>query len=175
MRLDKLTVKSQEAIMEAQSRASEAGNPSVTPLHLLKALLDQEPSLALTLLERVGVPEDRIRSIVDSELERLPSQSTGGGMSMEPALNQVLTRAEKEARDLKDEYVSVEHILLALADEPSNAKDVLSTLGADRASILAAMKEIRGSQRVTDQNPEEKYQALERYGRDLCEMAKQGK
>ncbi len=175
MRLDKLTVKAQEALAAAQQEASEAGHAQVAPLHLLDVLLHQEGGLAVPLLEKVGIPEDRITQIVRSELSRLPSQSQQAGMAMDPALNQVLNRADKEARDLKDDYISVEHLLLALAHEPSSAKEVLSTLGASREAILAAMKDIRGSQRVTDQNPEEKYQALQRYGRDLCEMARRGK
>ncbi len=175
MRFDKLTVKAQEAIASAQAIASEAGHATIGPLHLLAALLRQEGGLAQPLLEKVGIPADRINSIVDSELARLPSQSAQAGMGMDPSLNAVLNRAEREARDLKDDYTSVEHLLLALAEEPSAAKDVLSTLGADKQAILSAMKEVRGSQRVTDQNPEEKYQALQRYGRDLCEAARAGK
>ena len=175
MRLDKLTVKAQEAIMAAQGLAAEKGHASISPLHLLAALLEQEGGLAAPLLEKVGTTADRIRSIVDSELSRLPSQSQGGGMAMDAALNAVFTCADKEAREMKDEYTSIEHFLLALANEPSQAKEALTTLGATREAIMTAMKEIRGSQRVTDQTPEDKYQALHRYGRDLCEMAKAGK
>ena len=175
MRLDKLTVKVQEAIMAAQGAASEAGHAGFGPLHLLDALLKQEGGLVAPLLEKVGIPRERIVSVVESELGRLPTQSGGGGMAMDGELNAVFVRAGREARDLKDEYVSVEHLLLALAEERSAAKEVLGTLGADRDAILAAMKEIRGSQRVTDASPEDKYQALERYGRDLCEMARAGK
>ncbi|MHC4984468.1 MAG: Clp protease N-terminal domain-containing protein, partial [Planctomycetota bacterium] len=129
MRLDKLTVKAQEAIMAAQSAAAEAGHAAIGPLHLLDALLKQEGGLVAALLEKVGIPRDRIVSVVESELKRLPSQSSGGGMAMDAKLNAVLTKAEGEARDLKDEYTSVEHMLLALAAEPSEAKEVLSTLG----------------------------------------------
>jgi len=175
MRLDKLTVKAQEALAAAQAAASDGGQPHVGPLHLLDALLGQEGGLTVPLLEKVGVPRDRIGSIVQSELSRLPSQSQQAGMGLDPALNAVLNRAEKEARDLDDEYTSVEHMLLALAEEKSQAKEIFSTLGVTRDVILTAMKEIRGSQRVTDQNPEDKYQALQRYGRDLCEMARAGK
>ncbi|MFW6065593.1 MAG: Clp protease N-terminal domain-containing protein, partial [Planctomycetota bacterium] len=175
MRLDKLTVKAQEALTEAQAVASDAGHANITPLHLLSAMLEQEDSLTARLLEKVGIPTERIRSVISSELSRLPSQSSGGGMGMDTALNKVLDRAESESRELGDEYVSVEHMLLALAEESSNAKEVLSTLGAERDTILSAMREVRGSQRVTDQNPEDKYEALERYGRDLCEMAREGK
>jgi ATP-dependent Clp protease ATP-binding subunit ClpB len=175
MRLDKLTVKAQEALMAAQGDAAEAGHGRITPLHLLAALVNQDGGLAGPLLEKVGIPRDRIRQVVDSELQRMPSQSSGGGMAMDPALNDVMTRAGREAKDLKDEYTSVEHLLLALAEVPSEAKDVLSTFGATRDQILTAMRDIRGNQRVTDQSPEDKYQALERYGHDLCEMAKSGK
>ena len=175
MRLDKLTVKAQEALAASQSLAAEAGHAQITPLHLLSALLGQEGGLVGPLLEKVGIPAERIRSVVESELSRLPSQSRQAGLGADAALAAVLTRAEKEARDLKDEYTSVEHLLVALLEEPSQAKEVLTTLGADREALMAAMKEIRGSQRVTDQTPEDKYQALERYGRDLCEMAQAGK
>jgi ATP-dependent Clp protease ATP-binding subunit ClpB len=175
MRLDKLTVKVQEALAAAQQGASEAGHAQVTPLHLLDVLLDQEGGLAGSLLEKVGIGLDRIKPIVGSELSRLPTQSQQAGMGMDSSLNQVLMRADKEARDMKDEYVSVEHLLLALAEVPSTAKDILATLGARRDAILTAMKDIRGSRRVTDANPEDKYQALQRYGRDLCEMARRGK
>ncbi|MHC4563461.1 MAG: Clp protease N-terminal domain-containing protein, partial [Planctomycetota bacterium] len=183
MRLDKLTVKAQEALMIAQGTASEKGHPAIQPLHLLAALLEQEGGLVGPLLEKVGIPAERVGGIVQSELERvqselerLPTQSGGqAGMAMDGTLNAIFTRAEKEARDLTDEFTSVEHLLLGLAEEPSTAKEVLSTLGATRDSILAAMKDIRGAQRVTDQTPEDKYQALERYGRDLCEMARAGK
>jgi ATP-dependent Clp protease ATP-binding subunit ClpB len=175
MRLDKLTVKAQEALAAAQSLASEMGHAQITGLHLLAALLRQEGGLAGSLLEKVGIPLDRINSVVNSELGRLPTQSQQAGMGMDPTLSAVLNKAEQEARDLKDEYTSVEHLLLALAQERGEGKEVLSTLGATRDEILKAMKEIRGNQRVTDQNPEEKYQALAKYGRDLCEMARAGK
>ncbi len=175
MRLDKLTVKAQEALAAAQGTASEAGHATVGPLHLLDAMLRQEAGITAPLLEKVGIPADRIGQIVPLELSRLPSQSSGGGMAIDAELNSVFVRAEKEARDLKDEYTSVEHFLLALAEQPSTAKEVLTTLGANREAILAAMKDIRGGQSVTDQNPEDKYQALQRYGQDLCEMARAGK
>jgi len=175
MRLDKLTVKAQEAIMAAQGAASEGGHAAIGPLHLLHALLDQEGGLAVPLLEKVGIPADRIKGIVVGELERMPSQSSQAGMSMDGALNAVFTRAEKLARELGDEYTSIEHLLLGLAEEPSTAKEVLTSLGADSDAILAAMKEVRGAHRVTDQSPEDKYQALERYGINLCELARAGK
>ena len=175
MRLDKLTVKAQEALAAAQAAAAEAGHAQVEPLHLLDVLLKQEGGLTGSILEKVGIPRDRIASVAEAELSRLPTQSGPSGMAMSPQLGVVLTRSEKEARDLDDEFTSVEHLLLALAVEEGGAKDVLTTLGADREAILTAMKDIRGGQRVTDQTPEEKYQALQRYGRDLCEIAAAGK
>ncbi|MFP4434858.1 MAG: ATP-dependent chaperone ClpB [Planctomycetota bacterium] len=175
MQQDKFTIKAQEAIAAAQQLAMEKQHATVGPLHLLRALLDQDGGLTQPLLEKLGIPGDRISSVVDSELDRLPTQSGQAGMQGDPALNQIFFRADKEAKDLGDEYISVEHLLLAMLEEASPAKDVLDTLGADRDSLLAAMKELRGSQRVTDANPEDKYQALKRYGRDLCEMAREGK
>ena len=175
MRLDRLTVKAQEALAAAQACAAEGGHAQVGPLHVLKALLGQAGGLACSILGKVGVPADRVASVVDSELSRLPTQSGPAGLALDQQLGAVLTRAESEARELTDEFTSVEHLLLALAGEPGKARDVLDTLGAGREDILAAMKDIRGSQRVTDQTPEDKYQALERYGRDLCEMARAGK
>ena len=175
MRLDKLTVKAQEAVMAAQGIASENGNPAIHPLHLLSALLDQEGGLAVPLLEKVGISADRARQVTAAEMDRLPSQSAGGGLGADPSLSEVFTHAEKQAKQLKDEYTSVEHFLLALAKVNSTAKDVLDTLGATHDAILTAMKDLRGGQRVTDATPEDKYQALDRYGRDLCEMARDGK
>jgi ATP-dependent Clp protease ATP-binding subunit ClpB len=175
MRLDKMTVKAQESFMAAQSSAAEGGNPQVTPLHMLDAMLAQEGGLAGPLLEKVGIPRDRIDSVVRAELARLPKQSSGAGMAMDPAFSDMMVAAGKEAEALSDEYISIEHFLLAMSKTPSNAREVLSTLGATHEAILQAMREIRGSQRVTDQMPEDKYQALERYGRDLCQMARAGK
>jgi len=175
MRLDKLTVKAQEAFAEAQATAATAGHAAVGPLHLLDALLKQDGGLVGPLLDKIGAGASRVGSVVESELGRLPTQSSGGGMAGDGALNVVIIRAGNEADELKDEYISVEHLLLAMAAEASPAKDILSTFGVDHGAILSAMKEIRGSQRVTDQTPEDKYQALERYGRDLCDMAREGK
>jgi ATP-dependent Clp protease ATP-binding subunit ClpB len=173
--MDKLTVKAQEAIAAAQSAASERGSPAIKPLHLLDAMLRQEGGIIVPLLERLGVPAERINMIVDAELSRLPSQSAQAGLGMDPTLGEVLNQAEREARNLQDEYTSTEHFLLAMTEVPSDAKKVVASLGIDHDRVLAAMKEIRGNQRVTDQNPEDKYQALQRYGRDLVEMARQGK
>ncbi len=175
MRLDRLTVKAQEAISAAQGAASDRGNAAIGPLHLLYALISQEGGIVAPLLEKVGVRADRASEVTQAEMSRLPTQSAQAGMGMEPALNEILNRAEQEAKKLGDEYTSAEHFLLALAEIDSPVKEVLSTLGASRDRILAAMKDIRGSQRVTDATPEDKYQALQRYGIDLVEMARAGK
>ncbi|MFW5841452.1 MAG: Clp protease N-terminal domain-containing protein, partial [Planctomycetota bacterium] len=174
--MDKLTVKAQEALAAAQGSAMESGHANITGLHLLGAMLEQEGSLTATILEKVGLPRERILPIVQSELNRLPSQSgSQAGHAADNKLNQALFRAEKEAKDLGDEYISVEHLLLGLADESGPAREVLTTLGATCKDIRKAMKDIRGSARVTDANAEEKYQALSKYGRDLCDMAREGK
>ena len=175
MRLDRLTVKAQEAIAAAQGVASERGHAAIAPLHLLEALIGQEGGIVAPLLEKVGVPAARVAEVVDAELSRQPSQSAQAGLAMSPDLAEVLNRAEAEAKSLGDEYTSTEHMMVALAEVASPAKEVLSTLGVDKDRILVAMKDIRGSQRVTDVNPEDKYQALERYGYDLVEMARAGK
>ena len=175
MRFDKMTVKAQEAFVAAQGLAAENGNPAITPLHLLAEMAKQEGGVVVPLLEKAGVPKDRLMTVIDAELGHLPKQSVGAGMGMDPIISNIMVQAGKEADALKDEYISVEHFLLAMVKLNCNAKNLLETLGLNYDSIVKAMKEIRGNQRVTDQTPEEKYQALERYGRDLCEMANHGK
>ena len=175
MRVDRLTVKAQEAISSAQGSASERGHAAMGPLHLLDALLTQDGGIVPVLLEKIGTRPERVREVVEAELSRLPRQSAQAGLGMEPALAEVLNAAEAEAKRLGDEYTSTEHFLLALAEVASPAREVLSTLGVGRDRILAAMKDLRGTQRVADANPEEKYQALQRYGRDLVEMARLGR
>jgi len=175
MKIDAFTVKAQEAIARAQERASAAGNPAITPVHLLAGLIaEEEGGIVRPLLEKVGANLSQIRQIVESEIRRLPS-SSGGQLSADRAFQQVLDRAQKEADRLKDQFVSTEHLLLALAEVPSEAKEILSVSGAGHDAILAGLKSVRGSASVTSQNPEETYQALQRYGRDLVEMARRGK
>ena len=175
MRFDKMTVKAQEAFVAAQGLAAENGNPAITPLHLLFEMAKQEGGIIVPLFEKAGVPKDRLITILEAEISHLPKQSVGGGMGMDPIISNIMVDAGKEASALKDEYISVEHFLLAMAKINSNAKTVLDTLGLTYESILDAMKQNRGAQRVTEQTPEEKYQSLEKYGRDLCGMARQGK
>src|SRR2546422_1686427 len=128
----------------------------------------------MPVLQKRGVDPERIAQIVGSELERLP-KATGTQLGMARETQDVLNQAQKEADRLKDEYISTEHLLLALAEVKSLARDILSVNGVKHSAILAALKDIRGGQRVTDQDPEAKYQALQKYGRDLVELARQGK
>ena len=174
MRFDKLTIKAQEALAGAQESARAADHAEVTPLHLLGALLAETDGVFNPLLQKLGAEPQRLREIVLAELDRLP-KATGTQTGLSRSLNDVLAQAQKEADRLKDEYVSTEHMLLALAQIKSEAREILTVGGVKHDTILSALKEIRGGQRVTDQNPEDKYQALQRYGRDLVEMARQGK
>jgi len=175
MTQDKLTVKAQQALAAAQERASSAGHPELTGLHVLAALLgESDGGIVVPLLKKVGADVGQIQSVVAGELGRLP-QSQGGQLAAGRDFQAVLQGAQTEADQLKDEYVSAEHLLLALAEVDGPAKEVLSVFAVTKDALLAAMKDVRGGQRVTDQNPEDKYQALERYGRDLVEMARRGK
>ncbi len=175
MRFDKLTIKAQEAVAAAQERASANQHAAVTPMHLLAAMVHEaEGGIVKPVLEKVGAHLPRIQQIVAGELERLPKVS-GGQLGVDPKLQEVFNAAQKEADKLKDEYISTEHLLLALANVPTDAKDVLAVCGAQSEDILLALKEIRGGQRVSTQTPEDTYQALQRYGRDLVELARLGK
>ena len=177
MQPDRFTIKSQEALQAAQQLADERHNPQTTPEHLLAVLLEQQDGLVPAVLRKLGVAPAAVRQGLTPALDALPKITTGG--STEPAggsseLVQVLRDAEREMRDLKDEYVSTEHLMLAIAAHPGKAGDGLRSAGAGRDALLKALSEVRGSHRVTDQNPEEKFQALERFGRDLTEAAAQG-
>ncbi|HUU94968.1 MAG TPA: ATP-dependent chaperone ClpB [Phycisphaerae bacterium] len=178
MQMDKFTIKAAEAIQAAQQLAQQRGNPEVTPLHLLAALVSAEATgnggLITPLLEKAGAHVAQIRAMVESELKRLPQQS-GGSLSAHRTFAEVLQAADKEAERMKDQYVSTEHLLLALADVPSDAKEVLKLNAATRDDILAALKQVRGSASVTSQSPEDTYEPLKRYGHDLVEMARHGK
>ena len=174
MRFDKFTIKAQEAVRRAQELAQQKDHSELLPLHLLGALLAEEGGVVQPILQKVGANAGRVQQIVTGELERLP-KATGTQLGMSRSTNDVFTRAQKEADRLKDEYVSTEHLLLALTDVKSEAKEILTTNGVDHDAILNALKDVRGGQRVTDQDPEAKYQALQKYGRDLVEAARQGK
>jgi ATP-dependent Clp protease ATP-binding subunit ClpB len=174
MRFDKFTIKGQEAVSRAQQSAEQSNHAEITPLHLLGALLSETDGVFRPLLQKLGADPDRLGRIVLDELDRLP-KATGTQTNISRALNDVFNHAQKEADRLKDEYISTEHLLLALAQVKSEAREILTVAGVAHDSILSALKDVRGGQRVTDQNPEQKYQALERYGRDLVEIARQGK
>jgi ATP-dependent Clp protease ATP-binding subunit ClpB len=174
---DKFTVKSQEALQAAQGAAAESGNPEVLPVHLMAALLEDKEGVVLPVLEKVGVPVQQLLTTVNAAIARLPKvQGSASQPGMSNALTKVLDGAFKEAETFKDDYVSTEHLLLSLArqkNEPVQA--ALAALGVDHAAILKALQAVRGSQRVTDQNPEGKFQALEKYAKDLTEQARRGK
>ncbi|HEY3727231.1 MAG TPA: ATP-dependent chaperone ClpB [Solirubrobacteraceae bacterium] len=179
MQPDRFTIKSQEALQAAQGLADERRNPQTTPEHLLAVLLEQDGGVVVPVLRKLGVEPGAVRQSLGAALEALPKLATSGGRE-EPAggsgeLVQTLRAAESEMRDLHDEYVSTEHLLLALAAHPGGAGDALRSNGATRDELIKALGEVRGSHRVTDQNPEEKFQALEKYGRDLTDAASQGK
>jgi ATP-dependent Clp protease ATP-binding subunit ClpB len=178
MQPDRFTIKSQEAIQAAQRLADERRNPQTTPEHLLAVLLEQEDGVVVPVLRKLGVDPGSVRQSLSAALQALPKLS--GAAQPDPAggsseLVQILRTAESEMRELSDEYVSTEHLLLAIAAHPGNAGDALRGAGASRDELLKALSEVRGSHKVTDQNPEDKFQALERFGRDLTEAASQGK
>ena len=173
---DKLTVKSQEAIQAAASTAGENGNPEVLPLHLLAALLDDREGVVLPVLEGAGVRAQELLHGVNTAISKLPKVSGGTQPGMSSALQKVLDRASKEAEGFKDEYISTEHLLLALTEAKGDpVRDALAALGASHDAVLKALSAVRGSQRVTDQNPEAKFQSLEKYGKDLTDLARKGK
>ncbi len=174
---NKMTVKSQEAVQAAASMALEHGNPEVVPLHLLAALLEDREGIVLPVLEKIGVPVQQLLGGVNTAIGKLPKiqgaqQQPGAGA----ALNRVLEQAFKEADNFKDEYVSTEHLLLALAQAKNDPTQLaLAALGATHEAILKALTGVRGTQRVTDQNPEGKFQALEKYAKDVTKQAREGR
>src|SRR5215207_3447268 len=175
MQADRFTIKSQEAIAAAGSLAERRRNPQVTPEHLLVALLEQDGGVVAPVLAKLGADAGRVRAEANAALDSLPTVSAGGesaGPSSE--LVRVLRDAEGEMRELKDSYVSTEHLLLALAGHPSKAGDALRAGGAKKESLAKAVGEVRGPHRVTDQSAEDTYRALERFGRDLTAEAEQG-
>ncbi len=174
-RFDKLTVKAQEAVSAAQSKASSAGNPEIGVLHLLAALFEESDGIVRPLIEKIGAPVSQLTQVVESELARLPSTSGGSTPGISPELKSVLDGAANIAAQMQDEFVSTEHLLLALTDVDSAAQRLLKMNAIERSDVENALKDVRGSARVTDQHPEDKYQALEKYGIDLVECAQQGK
>ncbi|MGB6385645.1 MAG: ATP-dependent chaperone ClpB [Terriglobales bacterium] len=179
IRWDKFTVKAQEAVQRANELASEHGNPELAPLHLLAALVEDREGIVAPVLEKIGIGPQAVLSDLYKEIEKLPKVSGSSGAqqpTMSSQVNQLLEKSFKEADNFKDEYVSTEHMLLALTDlKRDPAQELLARFGATHDAILKALTAVRGSQRITDQNPEAKYQALERYARDLTAQARRGK
>jgi ATP-dependent Clp protease ATP-binding subunit ClpB len=178
IRWEKLTVKAQEAVQRGNDLASEHGNPELLPLHLLAALLEDKEGIILPVLEKIGIGPRGVLGETYREIEKLPKVSGGGAAqpALSKAANELLDRAFKEAANFKDEYVSTEHLLLAITHlKRDPAQEILARQCATYDAILKALTAVRGSQKVTDQNPEAKYQALERYARDLTEHARRGK
>jgi ATP-dependent Clp protease ATP-binding subunit ClpB len=174
MRLDKFTIKAQEALQTAQSRAEALGSAQFEPEHLLDALVQQEDGLVTPLLKKLGVSTEALHAELQQRLSSQPAVH-GAQLSFSPNLDAVFRQANTEADQFKDEYISTEHLLLALAASEGFAGKLLRKHGADRGDILKVLASIRGSQRVTDPNAEEKYQALKRYARDLTDLARRGK
>jgi ATP-dependent Clp protease ATP-binding subunit ClpB len=173
---ERLTVKSQEAVQAANGHAAENGNPEVLPLHLMAALLEDRDGVVIPVLEKVGVPVEQLLSGVNSAITKLPKVQGGAQPGMSGALQKTLEQAFKEAENFKDDYVSTEHLLLALSQQKGDAvQSALAALGGTHDAILKALSAVRGSQRVTDQNPEGKFQALEKYAKDLTDLARRGK
>ncbi len=174
---DKLTVKSGEAIQAAVGLAGDNGNPETLPVHLMAALLEDKEGVVLPVLEKVGVPVQQLLAQMNGLIAKLPKvQGAAQQPGLSQALAKVLDQAFKEAANFKDEFVSTEHLLLALAAQKSElVAQALTAQGADYNAILKALQTVRGTQRVTDQNPEGKFQALAKYAKDLTELARRGK
>jgi ATP-dependent Clp protease ATP-binding subunit ClpB len=176
MRFDKLTIKGQEALSEAQSLATSRGHSQITPGHLLRALLDQPEGSSIPILQKIGVPLDNLLGRVEEALAQLPKVSGGAQPSLSPATSRALEAAFVEAEARGDEYVSTEHVLLAIAREKDDpAAQALAAAGATPDAIQKGVESVRGNTRVTDPDPEAKYQALEKFGRDLTDVARTGK
>ncbi len=173
---EKFTVKSQAAMQAAAAMAGESGNPEVLPVHLMAALLEDHEGVVLPVLEKVGVPVEQMLSGLNAAMAKLPKVSGGTQPGASLTLNRVLEQAFKEADSFKDDYVSTEHLLLALAEEKGGTvATALKAFGADHGALLKALHAVRGTSRVTDQTPEGKFQALEKYAKDLTELARRGK
>ena len=177
MRFDRFTLKAQEAFQASQEIADSHNHQSIEPEHLLVALLDQEEGIAPSILQKLGVDPGYINQQLEAEIDKMPKQYSAAAQSyISPSLKKVFDSAWDEAQRLKDEYVSTEHLLLAIAEfKNSAAGRVLREAGATKDNLFRALSDVRGSQRVTDQNPEDKYQALKRFGRDITEQARKGK
>jgi len=176
LRFEKMTVKAQEAVQKAQEIAASHENQQIEPIHLLAALVNQPDGVVPPLLARLGIRTELLSQDVEREIGRLPRVTGFGQQHMGKALNDVLERAFDEAQRFKDEYVSTEHMFLAIARQDRDpAGQLLKKQGASHDAILQALTSVRGTQRVTSQNPEATYEALEKYARDLTELARRSK
>jgi ATP-dependent Clp protease ATP-binding subunit ClpB len=175
MRYDKLTLKAQEALQEVDSLAHSFSHSALDADHLLLALLEQKDGVIPPLLERIGVEAGGLAAAVRQALSKKPKVSGDAQLTMTPLLSRTLNKAEQEADTLKDEFTSTEHLLLAILESGGEAGELLKARGVTRDRVLEALKAVRGNQRVTDQNPEARYQSLEKYCRDLTELARKEK
>ena len=175
MNLDRLTVKAQEGLQEAMAEAARLGHPEIAPIHLMHSLLNQEGGLTPIVLNSLGVDVDRLRRRVAERLETGPRAQGGASPGLGDALRKVVEAAEKKAAQFKDDFVSVEHLLLALAESRASAADLLRDAGVDQGKLLEGVRKLRGAQRVTSQNPEGSFQTLEKYARNLTDLARRGK
>jgi ATP-dependent Clp protease ATP-binding subunit ClpB len=177
IRWEKLTDKSKLAMQQAQTHAEEHGNPEVLPVHLLLALIEDREGVIPSVLEKIGVPTQQLEHElhqIEEKLPRVAGATTQPGVSA--ALNKVLDQAFREAQNFKDEFISTEHLLLSLTHlKDDAAREALVAAGITKDVFLKGLTSVRGSQRVTDQNPEGKFQALEKYAKDLTELARRGK
>ena len=175
MKFDKFTLKAQEALATAQQIAMAKSHTVLSPLHLLSAVCSDQSGVVVMVLKKIGANISRLNEMTESELGRLPQGDAGNLLTPEPAFNQIVLDAQNRADAMGDEYLSVEHLFIALASVQSDAKEILRLNSITPEQIEEALKEIRGDKKITDHNPEDKYKALERYGIDLLEMARQGK
>ncbi len=176
IRPERLTIKAAEALQQAGAQARTRGNPVVNDAHLFSALLEQDEGIVVPLLQKAGLNVTQLKSETEREIERFPKQSGAVEPALSRELSRVLDRADALAKDLDDAYVSTEHMLLALAEEKgTTARQLLSAAGVDQNDLTGALEAVRGAHRVTDQEPEQQYQALERFTRDLTDVARKGK
>ena len=166
-----------EALQAAQKRAQSGGRAQIYPAELLLALVEQEGGVLASVLNKAGVEPARITTALQAELERKPRQTGAVAQSpgISPELDRCLTEAEKQRTSMKDDYLSVEHIVLGIFEADNDLRKLLETCGLTKEKYLGALKEVRGNQQVTDQNPEGKYETLEKYGTDLTALARKGK
>lgn len=176
MRLERFTVKAQEALQGAQHKAEKKKNQLIEPEHILLALISQQDGIVVPILRRLEIDPARLSEELEREIGRFPwVEGASGGSYLSPAANQLLEKAFSEAERMKDEFVSTEHLFIAILETGAAAASILKAHGVTRDRLFTVLREVRGGQRVTDQNPEEKYQALQKYSRDLTDLARKGK